>query len=100
MADIRIVRGDEEFVFEDILGHQIGNGAVQVLMMDGDQRVINGYTDVFYTLSEEEKADYAFKIAQAEAEAAAMQAQRAVVDPAGYEDADEEDDGSDEPTVQ
>lgn len=76
---VTVVKGDVTEVFEDVIGHQIGNGAIQILKRDGGQRIINAFDDVTVTLDEDAAAQFAFDLqamesgaeAKAEAEAAA-----------------------------
>jgi len=63
----------ETIVFdENTIGHQIGNGAVQILMEDGGQVVYNNFTRVEVEPSEEEKKQFLESQAKAE-EMALMQ---------------------------
>ena len=62
--------------FENTIGHQIGNGAVQVMLGDGTQYVFNNFIEVFIDLDEEEKGLFKDRIAQAEANAAAKMAEQ------------------------
>lgn len=63
---VTVVRGAETLVFEDVIGHQVGNGAVQILERSGNQRIINNYDDVFVALDEEAAAQFAIDLAQME----------------------------------
>lgn len=63
---ITIVKGEKEYVYEDIFGHQIGNGAVQVLKKDGDQVIIGGFDKIDLELDEEARAAFEQRLAQAE----------------------------------
>lgn len=63
---VTVVRGDESFVFENVIGHQVGNGAVQILERNGNQRIINRYDDVFVKLDEEAAAQFAMDLAEME----------------------------------
>ncbi len=49
--------GGEE-IFTDVLGHQIGNGAIQVLARDGNQRIIFAPDDVTIQLDDEASAKF------------------------------------------
>lgn len=64
---VTVTRGDETFVFDNIVMHQIGNGAVQIVERSGSQRVINNYDDVFIELDEEATAAFQMDLAQMEA---------------------------------
>ena len=41
--------------FENVVGHQVGGGAVQILLNDGSQRIINGFATVDVEPDEETK---------------------------------------------
>lgn len=56
---IVVKKGHVEEVFEDVLGHQVGNGAVQVLERSGNQRIINAFDDVTVVLDEEAAEKFA-----------------------------------------
>ncbi len=100
---VTVVKGDVTEVFEDVIGHQVGNGAIQVLESSGNQRIINSFDDVTVELDEEAAAQFAFDLvtmqANAEARADNTSAEQAYVEPevAGEDDdvdADGHDDGS------
>ncbi len=70
MTTITVVKQNEESVtFNDVMGHQVGNGAVQLIMEDGTQFVFNNFIEVFVDFSDEEKADFKARLDQAKAEA-------------------------------
>lgn len=52
-------------VFEDVVAHQIGGGAVQIVLHDGVQRIINNFTTVDVEPSEEDKKVALERTAQA-----------------------------------
>ena len=54
MGNKVIVRKNgEEETFTDVLGHNVGNGAIQVLFMEGGSRVIFNPDDIDIILDEE-----------------------------------------------
>lgn len=62
------IEGNElkSYEFENVIGHQVGNGAVQILERSGNQTIINNYFDVFVELDEEAKAKFAIDLAEME----------------------------------
>ena len=50
---VTINKGDSVEVYEDVLGHQVGNGAIQVLMPNGNSRIVFAPDNVDITLDEE-----------------------------------------------
>ncbi len=72
MSKLVITKNDGEVVeFDDVIGHQIGNGAVQVMMKDGTQHVFNNFIEVFVDLDDADKEGFKKRIAEAEASAEA-----------------------------
>lgn len=73
---IKITKGDDEFVFEDVLAHQVGYGTAQVVHRNGNQHVINQ----FDVMTIEHDAEYCAKhlaeveMAEAQAEFDAVEA--------------------------
>lgn len=76
--NVTIRKGSQNMKFENILGHQIGNGAVQIINRDGSQTIVGNFDRVDIELSGEdkerfiadlEKAEQAAEFQQAEAEA-------------------------------
>ena len=64
---VKVVKAGTVEVFEDVVGHQIGNGAIQILERNGNQRVINNFEDVTITLDETAAKNFAFEVAAMEA---------------------------------
>lgn len=64
--NVTVTRGEEKFEFENIVMHQIGNGAVQIVQRDGNQTVINRFDEVYITLDEESRAQFEMDLAQME----------------------------------
>ncbi len=56
----------DDLVFEDVIGHQIGNGAVQIMNRDGTQNIYNNFREIFVDLDDEEKATFTKRIDEAE----------------------------------
>lgn len=56
-------KNDVEEVFEDVLGHQIGNGALQVLFMEGGSRIIFNPDDVDIVLDDDTTEEFKKKLA-------------------------------------
>ena len=52
-------------VFESVVAHQIGGGAVQIVLHDGVQRIINNFSSVDVLPSEEDRAKALERTAQA-----------------------------------
>jgi len=67
---VTVTKGDVVEVFENVVGHQVGNGAIQVLERSGDQRIIAGFDDVTVTLDDEASANFEFDLLAMEAKAA------------------------------
>ncbi len=73
MSKLHITKTDSEVVvFDDVIGHQVGNGAVQVMNRDGTQYIYNNFQEVFIDLDDEEKAAFQATIENAEAKAAVI----------------------------
>ncbi len=74
---VTIRKGDVVEVYEDVLGHQVGNGAIQILMMNGNNRIIFSPDDIDVTLDEAGNQkfmeEYASKVREAELQAAAAE---------------------------
>jgi len=68
---VTVIKGDVTEVFVDVIGHQIGNGAIQVLERSGNQRIINSFDDVKVELDEDAAAQFAFDVQEMEAGAVA-----------------------------
>ncbi len=86
MSKLVITKNDGEIVeFEDVIGHQIGNGAVQVMMKDGTQHVFNNFIEVFIDLDDADKAAFKKRIDDAEAAAAAKMEAEQLKDTGGGE---------------
>ncbi len=72
MSKITVTKADgTEEEFTETIGHQIGNGAVQIMMNDGTQIIFNNFKEVFIDLDEDEKASFKKQIVAAEAAAEA-----------------------------
>ncbi len=72
MSKLVITKNDGEIVeFDGVIGHQIGNGAVQVMMKDGTQHVFNNFIEVFVDLDDADKKGFKKRIEEAEAAAEA-----------------------------
>ena len=56
---VTVYKGDVVEVYEDVLGHNIGNGAIQILMMNGNSRIIFEPDNVDIEL--DEKGEEAFR---------------------------------------
>ena len=63
---VSVEKGGVVEIFEDVIGHQIGNGAIQILERSGNQRIINNYDDVTVELDEGAAAQFAMDLAQME----------------------------------
>lgn len=59
---VTVIKGDVTEVFENVLGHQVGNGAIQILERNGNQRIINAYDDISVELDEEARAKFEFDL--------------------------------------
>lgn len=66
--NVTVTRGEEKFEFENIVMHQIGNGAVQIVQRDGNQTVINRFDEVYITLDAESRAQFEMDLATMEAQ--------------------------------
>lgn len=62
-----VTESGEEVRFEDVVGHQIGNGAVQILERNGNQRVFNKFREVAIQLDQEASSKFAYDLAEMEA---------------------------------
>ena len=72
MSSVTIVKENgESEVFKDTIGHQIGNGAIQVMLGDGTQKIFNNFREVAIDLDDEEKSSFKKTIEAAEANARA-----------------------------
>jgi len=71
MSTVKVLLKDgQEFEYvENTFQHQIGNGAVQIMFLDGGQVILNDFARVDVIPSEEEKADFQRQVEAAEAEA-------------------------------
>lgn len=81
--NVTVTRGDEKFEFENIVMHQIGNGAVQIVERNGNQTVVNRFDEVYITLDEESRAQFDMDLAQLEAQNAPAVEAEVVVDEDG-----------------
>ena len=72
MSTLVVRKSDgQEVSFRDTIGHQIGNGAVQVMKGNGEQVIYNNFIEVKINLSPKEKQAFKNTIAKAEANAQA-----------------------------
>lgn len=53
-----VLENDEEIHYENVLGHQVGYGAVQIMLENGAQDVFNNFKSVKIVLTEEEEAQF------------------------------------------
>lgn len=60
------LQDDSTEEFTDTIGHQVGNGAVQIMNADGTQRIFNNFKEVFVDLDDEEKAAFTERMRVAE----------------------------------
>lgn len=75
MSTITVTKANGELeVFEKTMGHQIGNGAVQVMNEDGTQVVFNNFQEVHVDLDDEEKTAFKKRITDVEEQAKARMA--------------------------
>lgn len=81
--NVTVTRGEEKFEFENIVMHQIGNGAVQIVQRDGNQTVINRFDEVYITLDPESRAQFEMDLAQMEAQNAPADEGEVTVDEDG-----------------
>jgi len=65
---VTVEKGNNTEVFEDVLGHQVGNGAIQILERNGNQRIINNYDEVWVELDEEASNSFEFDLKSMEAQ--------------------------------
>jgi len=64
------LQDDTEVEFdENTFGHQIGNGSVQIMLLNGGQEVFNNFKQVSVIPNEEEQASFEKQIKAAEAKA-------------------------------
>ncbi len=72
MSSVVIKKSDgQEVVFKDTIGHQIGNGAVQIMKGNGEQEIYNNFISVSIKLTAKEKQAFKKTVAAAEAKAKA-----------------------------
>jgi len=72
MSSITVRKSDgQEVNFKDTIGHQIGNGAVQIMKGNGEQVIYNNFIEVRINLTAKEKQSFKDSIAKAEANAQA-----------------------------
>jgi len=64
---VTVVKDEITEVFEDVLGHQVGNGAIQILERNGNQRIINNFDDVLVFLDKEASEKFEFDLKAMEA---------------------------------
>lgn len=70
---ITLADGTEKVFEENTFGHQIGNGAVQIMLKSGGQEIYNNFQKVIITPNEKEQADFEQQVADAEAKAKEME---------------------------
>jgi len=70
---VSITKGADTWVFDDVFGHQAGQGMVQVMHENGNSTIINGFDEMTIVLDAEQQE--AFKAKLAFHEEAAKQAQ-------------------------
>lgn len=72
MSKLVVRKSDgQEIEFKDTIGHQVGNGAVQIMMGNGEQRIFNNFIEVSILLTAKEKKEFKARMAKAEADAKA-----------------------------
>lgn len=72
MSSVVVKKSDGQNVtFKDTMGHQIGNGAVQIMKGNGEQEIYNNFISVSIKLTAKEKKAFKATIAAAEAKAKA-----------------------------
>jgi len=72
MSSVTVRKSDGQTVtFRDTIGHQIGNGAVQIMKGNGEQVIFNNFIDVEIKLNAQEKKSFKESVALAEAKAKA-----------------------------
>lgn len=59
---VTIIKDGVTETFENVLGHQIGNGAIQIIERNGNQRVVNNFDDVTIILDDEAAAKFEFDL--------------------------------------
>jgi len=70
MSSVTVRKSDGQTVtFRDTIGHQIGNGAVQIMKGNGEQVIFNNFIDVEIKLNAKEKKSFKASVALAEAKA-------------------------------
>ncbi len=75
MTKVVVVKEDgAKKIFKNTIGHQIGNGAVQVMMNDGSQRVYNNFKEVYVDLDADDKKAFKLRMEAAESAAKAQMA--------------------------
>jgi len=72
MSSITVKKSDGQSVnFRNTIGHQIGNGAVQIMKGNGEQAIFNNFIEIQINLTDEEKKKFKKSIKAAEARAEA-----------------------------
>ena len=72
MSSVTVKKSDgQEVTFKDTIGHQIGNGAVQIMEASGEQSIFNNFISVKVNLTAKEKKAFKESIKRAEANAQA-----------------------------
>jgi len=72
MSKLVVRKSDgQEVEFKDTIGHQVGNGAVQIMMGNGEQRIFNNFIEVSIILTAKEKTAFKAQMKAAEAKAKA-----------------------------
>lgn len=67
--NVVIKKGQKTFKYENILGHQVGYGSVQVLERDGTNSIINNFDTVEIKLDDESRKEFEESLARQEAAA-------------------------------
>ena len=89
---VTLADGTEQVYEENTFGHQIGNGAVQIMLNNGGQEIYNNFQKVIVVPNAGEQADFEKQIEEAEERAKAQEAARQA-ELALQEAANEEGDG-------
>jgi len=79
---VTLADGTDKVFDENTFGHQIGNGAVQIMLKNGGQEIYNNFQKVIIVPNEQEQADFEQQVANAEAKAEAMEAERQALEAA------------------
>lgn len=77
MSSVVITKSDgQKVTFKDTIGHQIGNGAVQIMKGNGEQVIFNNFKEVIVKLTAKEQKAFKETMAKAEANAQAKMTAR------------------------